>query len=475
MFRSRFVFLLAFAPVLLAQGGIKFSGSLRTRVESWDWFTPSSGDPTYTFSGSTLRLNLSQSRESFRWNLEFAVPILLNLPENATGPGAQGGLGLGANYFGANQRRQNTAMIFPKQAWVEWKTSAGTIRTGRLEYADGSETAPKNATLAALKATRINMRLIGHFGWTHVGRSFDGGLYSKTSEKQALHVLAAVPTRGVFQTDGWGWNRAALQYAAYTRGWGTGRHTADTRVFGLAFQDWRTAVLKTDNRPLAQRRADSKGLAIGTFGGHSVHAIDSAAATYDILLWGAAQTGTWGGVSHRAWAGIAEAGFQPKAVALKRLRPWIRGGYTYSSGDGDPSDGRHGTFFQVLPTPRPFARFPFYNMMNTKDIYGGLTVRPHTRVSISSEFHSLSLAQKNDLWYAGGGVFQPWSFGYLGRSAGGAGSLANLYDASVDVKVTPAATLNLYYGKAQGLAAVRSIYPSGTSGQLGYVELSYKF
>ncbi len=100
-------------------------------------------------------------------------------------------------------------MLFPKQACLQWKTAAGQFRVGRVEFADGSEPAPKNATLAALKTTRINMRLIGHFGWTHVGRSFDGMLYSKTRANGQFTFLGAIPTRGVFQTDGWGWNQAA--------------------------------------------------------------------------------------------------------------------------------------------------------------------------------------------------------------------------------------------------------------------------
>ena len=96
-------------------------------------------------------------------------------------------------------------------------------------------------------------------------------------------------------------------------------------------------------------------------------------------------------------------------------------------------------------------------------------------MSISNEFHGLSLTNRNDLWYIGGGVFQPWSFGYVGRSTTGARSLANLYDTSVDIKINPAVNLNVYYGHAQGLAAINTIYPKGQSGNLAYVELMYKF
>lgn len=471
MFYTRVVSLLVFAQLLSAQSGVKFSGSFRTRVESWDWFDPASGNPNYTFSGSLLRLSLSQTKESFSWNTEFAVPVLLNLPGNAVAPGAQGAMGVGANYFTANNRNTNSAMLFPKQAWMQWKTSAGQFRVGRVEFADGSETAPKHATLAALKTSRINMRLIGHFGWTHIGRSFDGLLYSKSVGKDNFTFLGAVPTRGVFQTDGWGWNQTALGYASYTKPWTSPTHSADTRVFALYYQDWRANVVKTDNRPAALRARDAANIALTTFGGHSLHAFETASATYDLLFWGAVQGGRWGVQNHRAYAFTAESGVQPKL----RLKPWLRGGFGQSSGDSNPNDSSHGTFFQVLPTPRPFARFPFFNMMNNRDIYAGLTLRPHPRLAISNEYHGLSLTSRNDLWYLGGGVFQPWSFGYIGRGAAGARSLANLYDTSIDVKINTQVSLNIYYGHAQGLAAIQTIYPKGRSGNLGYVELMYKF
>ena len=157
------------------------------------------------------------------------------------------------------------------------------------------------------------------------------------------------------------------------------------------------------------------------------------------------------------------------------LKPWIRGGYTMGSGDGNPNDKTHGTFFQLLPTPRPYARFPFFNMMNTEDSYGGLLLRPVPRITISSEAHSLRLTNANDLWYSGGGVYQPWTFGYTGRATSGRRSLADLYDTSVEFRASRATTFTAYYGFAQGLAAMEKIYPLGKNGQFGYVEMAFKF
>ncbi|MSV32163.1 MAG: hypothetical protein EXQ57_06540 [Bryobacterales bacterium] len=163
-------------------------------------------------------------------------------------------------------------MLFPKQACLQWKTAAGQFRVGRVEFADGSEPAPKNATLAALKTTRINMRLIGHFGWTH-----------------AAGLSTACPTQKPVLT-------------ANLRSWARYPRVAFSRL-------------------------------------------------------------------------MAGAGIKSRNTA----------------------DGTHNTFFHVLPTPRPFARFPFFNRMNNRDIYAELTLRSHARLSISNEFHGLSLANRNGL------------------------------------------------------------------------------
>ncbi|MGH9659573.1 MAG: hypothetical protein ACRD96_13580, partial [Bryobacteraceae bacterium] len=210
--------------------GVTVTGSLRTRGEAWDWFQGSSGDNTYGFSGNILRASFAQSRESWDWNAEFAVPFLLGLPENPIAPGAQGGLGFGANYWTANNRNRNTAMIFPKQLYVRFTSFGGNrnhaLKLGRFEFNDGAEATPKSAALATVKNTRINQRLVGAFAFTHVGRSFDGLHYSHTKPYGNFTFVGGVPTRGVFQVDGWGWNQAAFGYASFTRPWGKGKHSA---------------------------------------------------------------------------------------------------------------------------------------------------------------------------------------------------------------------------------------------------------
>ena len=136
-------------------------------------------------------------------------------------------------------------------------------------------------------------------------------------------------------------------------------------------------MLKTDNRPTPVRTADTANINIGTFGGHYIHTIETRAGQLDALAWVALQTGSWGNLNQGAGAFAAEAGWQPRFLA--RLKPWFRGGYDYGSGDKNAGDSTHGTFFQVLPTPRVYARFPFFNMMNNRDVFGELQLRPQKR------------------------------------------------------------------------------------------------
>jgi hypothetical protein len=464
-------------PPPIKIGDVTVFGTLRDRVYDWDWFQPTSGNNNYVYSGNYLRFGFSEKLDTWDWTAEFAVPFLLGLPSNATGTGPQqGGLGLGSNYVTANNGAQNAAMIFPKQLFVRLDSIAGnqhsSLRIGRFEYNDGTEIKPKDSTLAFLKDTRLTARLIGTFAFSDVGRSFDGIQYSYSLPSDNFTFVAATPTRGVFQVDGWGWNQVGFGYAAYTHEWGKGRHTADTRVFAIEYDDWRH-VLKTDNRPLAVRKADLANIVIDTFGGHTVHAITTQPATFDFLAWGAGQTGRWGYDQQRSGAIDVEAGVQPNI--LTAVKPWFRVGYSWTSGDSNPNDKTHSTFFQLLPTPRLYARFPFFNMMNNVDAFGMMILRPHKKVTISSEFHSLRLSSANDLWYSGGGVFQPWTFGYTGRSTSGARALGNLYDTSFEYRPSRKFTLTAYVGYVQGLAVMETIYPKGKDATLAYLEGFYRF
>jgi len=89
------------------------------------------------------------------------VPFLPDMPASAMAPAPQGALGLGSNYFTANANRQYAAMAFAKQLYARYRfgeKGTQSVQAGRFEFNDGSEVAPKNATLATLKRRYARFR-----------------------------------------------------------------------------------------------------------------------------------------------------------------------------------------------------------------------------------------------------------------------------------------------------------------------------
>ncbi|MBI2828933.1 MAG: hypothetical protein HYX77_06665, partial [Acidobacteria bacterium] len=462
-------------PVRLGND-LLLTGSLRSRAEVWNWFE-GSANHDYAYSGNLARVALSQTKKRYDWQVEFAAPFLLGLPDDATASAPQGQLGLGPSYFAANQNDTETADVFVKQASIRVTNLGGvaghSVKVGRMEFIDGTEVAPRNATLAAVKRDRVAHRLIGNFGFSHVGRSFDGGQWALNRPRWNVTAFAGRPTRGVFQVDGWGELDINVAYGALTAQVGTGTKVGEWRAFGIGYFDDRQRVLKTDNRSAAARGADTKDLNIGTFGGHYLQTVPTSRGPVDFLAWGAVQVGSWGTLDQRAGAFAVEAGWQPQAFS--KVAPWFRGGYNYGSGDGDPNDDRHATFFQILPTPRIYARFPFFNMMNIGDGFGEVILRPASSLNVRTDVHVLRLASEDDLWYAGGGAFQPSSFGFAGRPSGGRSGLATLYDVSGDYRINGYASVTLYYGRAFGRRVTEAIYPNGADADFGYAEMTLRF
>lgn len=452
---------------------VDFTASIRARGEFNEWFDKTD-QGQYGFGATIIRFGMGQKFSRVDWFLEGAQPTLFALPSDAVLPAPRGQSGLGASYFAANGR-ENVAGIFLKQGFLRFKGlgAGNNLRLGRFEFIDGSETKPADPTVASLKADRINHRLIGNFGFSHVGRSFDGVEFVHGSKTNNVTLFAGRATQGVFTVHGMNGIDVDVQYASWTHQFTSNKNApADLRGFFLEYHDGRR-VLKTDNRSAAARALDTGKIRIHTFGAHYVQAFKARRATFDLLGWGALQFGNWGALDHRAGAFAMEAGVQP--TGMKWLRPWVRGGLNWSSGDNNAADGRHGTFFQALPTPRIYARHPFYTQMNLRDTFLSLTLRPAGRVTLRYDYRHLALAEAADLWYAGGGAFEPRSFGFAGRPAGGSTDLGRLFDLSIDIPMGKQATLSGYYAHAFAGRVIRNIYGPRAASDYGYVELNWRF
>lgn len=466
----------AAAPVKI--GSLTLTGSIRARAESWDWFETEKADPTYTFGAVQIRLGIGQTKESYEWLVEGEAPILIGLPNNAVAPAPQGQLGLGGTYFAANGTKNATAIL--KQGFIRFKGVAGdkasSLKLGRFEFIDGMEVLPADATLATIKRDHISQRLIGTFGFTHVGRSFDGVQFGRNFKAGNYTFFGARPTEGVFQLDGNRQLDVDIWYTAFTKPIKKKTSESELRAFATYYHDGRQ-VLKTDSRAAALRTADRENIRVTTIGAHHIGVYKAGGAKFDTLVWGAGQFGSWGLLDQRSGAIAVEAGVQP-TKALQSLKPWLRAGYFRSTGDGNATDGKHTTFFQMLPTPRIYARTPYYNAMNNEDAFVQLRLKPHAKVGLRTDLRHLRLSNRNDLWYVGGGAFQKNTFGFVGRATSGNKSLGWFFDTSADFTVNARTSFTLYYGGMRGGNVQAAIYPLGGNrpgGQFFYVELLQKF
>ena len=207
-----------------------------------------------------------------------------------------------------------------KQAYLRVKNllgdQASSLRFGRFEFVDGLETTPADPTLAALKRDHIAHRLIGHFGFTHVGRSFDAAQYVHNTRKANFTFVGGRPTEGVFQLRGLKELDVDFWYGAYTKPITNKKAATEFRVLGLYYHDGRGA-LKTDNRSAALRRADTSNIRIATVGGNYIAALKTKNGSVELLAWGVGQFGEWGNLDHRAGAVVLEGGFQPSGELAK--------------------------------------------------------------------------------------------------------------------------------------------------------------
>ncbi|HEX6559788.1 MAG TPA: alginate export family protein, partial [Longimicrobiales bacterium] len=222
----------------------------------------------------------------------------------------------------------------------------------------------------------------------------------------------------------------------------------------------------------AERTLDQDQIKLLTLGAHYLKVFDVDFATVDYLAWGALQLGDWGVLGQHAAAYALEAGVQSKPDVP--LRPWFRLGFNRASGDDVNNDDKHKTFFQLLPTPRIYARFPFYNLMNTEDAFVSLLLRPAATLSVRVDARSLRLSSAQDFWYGGGGAFEKQTFGYAGRPSNGHRDLSSVYDISADYRPSAHLTVSGYFGLADGGDVVRAIYPADSNASFGYLEVEWR-
>ncbi len=452
---------------------VKATAYVRERTNATQWFAATPNAEVYGHQDSLVRLAIEQRVHHFDYQLELSESAEFALPDDAVSPvTTQGQLGLGGTYYAANGKNQYPAAASFKQGFLRYhfRRDANTVRLGRFEFFDGQETAPKNTTLQWLQTNRIAQRLVGNFGFSNGQRSFDGVDGKVGGENWDVTAMVGRAVQGVFNMNANPELNVDIQYLAYTRFMAKKRVLV--RGFALGYHDGRTGLVKTDNRPLTARQVDHTNVRIGSYGMDAAAAIPVGKSTVDLMFWGVLQSGRWG-VQDQASGGYdVEGGYHLTGM---RTQPWLRGGALRTTGDNHPTDGTHNTFFQVLPTPRVYARFPYFNQMNSKDEFVQLIDKPTKKIDVRTDLHFLQLTAPTDFWYQGGGAYDRTVFGYTGRPGNGHGSFSSLYDVSMEYAVSKQVSFTTYYAHSFGKTVVAAIYPAERDANYGFFELNYRF
>lgn len=455
--------------------GVSFHATNWSRLSEWRYFDPATagGDPDYGYVSNRLRFGVKVRQD--KWAAEASLQYVkqAGLPDDAAGtPG--GALGLGAVYFGHNSKSPSSIYIkYLNFTLLDIADAGISLTAGRMDYSGGMEKASGVNKIDWLKKVRLDARLLGGFGWSIYQRSFDGLRFEWDHELGYLSVAAFRPTQGGFESDA---NKHISQIdvlaTSYSFKPGKIIPYSELQLFHYYFADQRKIAARIDNSGLASP-AGRQDIAFHNLGGHIAGAKSVGSGIVDWLVWGVYQTGDWFEQKHEASGLALEAGYQ---FMQTRWQPWIRIGAYYGSGDDDPTDNNHGTFYQMLPTVRKYAFTTTYNLMNNEDYFIQLFLKPHPKISLRTDIHRLALSESADSWYQGAGATQARGTvqGFGGRPSGGATDLGTSIEFTAKYQLTKVIGLHAFYGHVFGGDVVKNNFTDNEDFDFFFLELTLK-
>ena len=447
---------------------VKLSFYERLRGEGTHWF----GNPiiggyeiprTSSYGLMTNRAQLGLELEHSDWletQLQFQNVVVAGVPSDS--------VGVGYGFWNASPHStQASASI--RQGWLKLKQDGFYLTGGRQFYNDGSEGNAQEKHLKYIQDYRLSQRLIGQLDYAAPGRSFDGGRAGFSNDAFEVSGFYLVPTYGGLNIQGMsaidGINLAGFSVSLREK---AGLENTIGHLGFYNYRDTRPDVVVVENRLPGPPGAN---IDLQTFTGHLAHVHELAEGKIDVTAFGIGQIGDWQTQTQRSWAYGVELGYEWSDTWAN---PWLRAGINSGSGDNNPWDNTHRTFFQMIPSTPIQSPFPFYNMMNNRDVFVQLLARPLPNVGLRLDFHWLNLNAGNDLWYTGSGAGSNTDFGYFGAPGYGQTSLAYLTHIGGVIFLSQDLKLNVFYGHAFGQNVIRSNY-SGSAGDYGLVEAVYGF
>lgn len=317
---------------------LTFSGSLRLRGESRvdpDFDRTRGRDPLYGME--RLRLNFSYQPSS-------SLSSLIQLQDSRSD--------------GFGRPIDSSRSLHFHQAWIKIRpyTFPLSLQLGRQELSYGEE------------------RVIGVFGWSNVGRVYEGLRLSWEGKEGFVNLFIT---------------RVIQPFPVSFR----------PRLHGiyasLSKNSWMAPLegyllLKTDRAGGASRRRWTLGTRW-----------KARKESWDYGLETAFQWGEEDKRSVSAWAYHLEAGYTLKSKAKPRLLLE----YNFASGTNNPAEAFRHTFDNLFPTNHyKYGFMDFQSWKNMHNLQTGVSAVIHPRLTLSLDHHFFWLAEPHDFWYNAGGT-----------------------------------------------------------------------
>jgi len=423
-------------PSLFWQDGkhrVDLGLNVRERAEAWSAFT----DETTWYNGLRTRVALKYSYADLVALYAQFQDVRLNGLE-ATGGGAE------ALYFNNSGQTNDTSDDSIRQLYLQLTPVPGSLlRAGRQDIKLGQEVLYTEPSWRYLKTARLGERLVGTVGWSHAERSNDGATASLDFGEDGgynAYGFAARPTTGVFDVPGAYRRQKDVVYggAAFNVKRGTWLENTELGAFGIVYND---------SRPTSKGGLPDSVM-VYTLGGQMLGVYPVGPGQVDALLWGAGQFGHYDGMSQSAGAFLVEGGYQLPDVFAK---PWLRIGVNAATGDPDPDDSTHRTFFNLLPTNHLYYGFADQiALQNIVNWFVQLRLSPHPMFQLNAFIHRFNLWDGEDARYSGTGAFSRSGFGFTASPSRGYRAVGTEYDVVGTFPLHRAVTLEAGYSRIQG-------------------------
>lgn len=247
-----------------------------------------------------------------------------------------------------------------------------------------------------------NQRLVSPFDWANVRRRFDGVKLFTSGEQWDVDLWYVKPVP-VQRKQRDRFDEEVDFYGLYTTYKALPRHGLDLYFF---------AITDDGNRINPNgRRGDRSVYTVGSrFWG------DTGSFDYEAEL--AGQWGHWAGDRVKAWSWTLDGGYTFVATPWS---PRLGAGFDWASGDGNPRDGKVGTFDQLFPLGHKyFGYLDLIGRQNITAVNVNLSAWPVPKtVKTAMAFHTFWLNDNKDALYnAGGRAGRRDPFGNSGTEVG---------------------------------------------------------